>query len=67
MSRKLREKLSSSTDVDSLGPESDYGFFLPNETGSKSGNWLKDDQNLESIMGGKFGFTLKSGVNIQSI
>ena len=42
--QKFRAKLSTGIEVVNLGPETDYGFFLPTELGSKSGIWLDVDK-----------------------
>ena len=60
--QKFRAKLSTGIEVVNLGPETDYGFFLPTELGSKSGIWLDVDKRLEDYMRDDQELKLKSGV-----
>ena len=60
--QKFRSKLSGGFEVVNLGPETDYGFFLPSEQGSKSGIWLDSDKRLEDYMEDDQELKLKSGV-----
>ena len=59
---QMREKLDSQAQVVTLGPETDYGLFVPAEPGSKSGTWLDLDLQIGDYMEEGRPVVLKSGV-----
>ena len=59
---QMREKLDSQAQVVTLGPETDYGLFVPAEPGSKSGTWLDLDLQIGDYMEEGRPVGLKSGV-----
>ena len=43
----MLEKLKTTTDIAKLGPSTNYGLFVPSESGSKSGVWLDLESTIE--------------------